>query len=141
MDIEPLIPLLIFLGTWIIVTIPVYISARILTIGNVGFGRAMLATFVGPLMFITVFFISLILLGSAISNLLTIAIALILSIIAWLGTFKVIFNTTWLRSIAIVIIALIIFIITVFIIGLILLFLFPTIPKDMLPIPIHQISV
>ncbi len=141
MAMESILPIVIFLGGWVIVSIPVYISARILTVGRVGFGRAMLATFVGPLMFIVVFFVSFVLLGSASNDPSIIGIAFILSIIAWLATFKVIFNTGWLRTIGIVIIAVIIFIIVAIILGLIMLFFFPDMPRDILPIQPPQISV
>ncbi|GIU71926.1 MAG: hypothetical protein KatS3mg003_1405 [Candidatus Nitrosocaldaceae archaeon] len=137
---EPIIVgILSLIGLWVIVSIPVYISARSLTSGRVGFGRAMCATLLGPLVYASVFFISNIILNMTINNPSFMIIAFILSIIAWLGTFKVIFKTGWLTTIGIVVLAIIVFVIGAIIFSLLLFAIMPDMPNNILPAP--QISV
>ena len=137
---ESIIPLIIsFIGLWVIVSLPVYISAKSLTAGRVGFGQAMGATLLGPLTYASVFFISSIILNLAINDPSFMFIAFILSVLAWLGTFKIIFKTGWVVTIGIVVLAIIVFVIGAVGIGLLLITITPDIPSNILPAP--QISV
>jgi hypothetical protein len=55
------------LVVWIIVSIPVWIAAKIFTLGRVKFSRAMLVTALGPIIYAIVFFISAALLTAIVS--------------------------------------------------------------------------
>src|ERR671924_2346342 len=84
---------------WIIVSIPVWIAAKILTLGRVKFSRAMLVTAVGPIIYAIVFFISATVLAAAIGDsTLPVIIGFIIAFIAWIGVFKKGFDTGWLRA-------------------------------------------
>ena len=137
---EFIIPLVLSLiGLWVITSLPVYISARSLTRNRVGFGQAMGATLLGPLAYASVFFISNIILNLTISDPSFMLLAFILSVLAWLATFKVIFRTGWLVTIGIVVLAIIVFVIGAVVLGFIFFTLMPDMPSNILPAP--QISV
>ena len=139
-----------FLILWAIVSIPVWISARILGAKEAKFGRAMLVTAAGPIAYWIVFFIStrllesLFLLGNnyyyysvASVNI----IGIIISIIVWIYIFKKGFETGWLRALAIAILAVVVFVIVGMIIFPIINQLVPYTPHTTItPIPFHQIS-
>jgi hypothetical protein len=97
---------------WIVVSIPVWISAKILTMGRARFTRAMLVTAVGPVIYAIVYFISTVLLTVTLGERLSIAtISFILAFIAWIGVFKWGFETGWLRALGIAILATVVFIV------------------------------
>jgi len=91
---------------WIIVSIPVWIAAKILTHGRARFTRAMLVTAVGPIVYAIVFFILAAVLSIAFgeSGWLMI-ISFVIAFIAWVGVFKEGFETGWLRALGIAILA------------------------------------
>ena len=114
---------------WIIVSIPAYIAGKIVTSGRSTFGEAMLATLLGPIVYIITLGIVDFLLGSIIGTGAYIW-ALIFAFIAWVGVYKVSFRTGWLAGLAIAILAIIVFAVMSIIIG----FLFGlTIPTRFFP--------
>ncbi len=95
---------------WVLVSIPVWIAAKIVTVGKARFTRAMLVTAVGPIVYAIVFFASSVLLEMTLSEKIFITtIAFILAFIAWIGIFKLGFETGWIRALAIAILATIVF--------------------------------
>ena len=105
---------------WILVSIPVWIAAKVLTLGKARFTRAMLVTAVGPIVVAIVFAIASFALSLAVGNRGTvISIAFILAFIAWIGVFKRGFETGWLRAFAIAVLATVAFVI----LGLLVTFL------------------
>lgn len=123
---------------WIIVSIPVWVAAKILTVGRVKFSRAMLVTAVGPLIYAIVFFISATVLSSAIGDLtLPIIIGFIIAFIAWIWVFKRGFLTGWIRALGIAILAIVIFAAIGVLIGLVIQAIVPGAPP-ITPIPLQQ---
>ncbi|MEO9320049.1 MAG: hypothetical protein ABI361_05195 [Nitrososphaera sp.] len=97
---------------WIIVSVPVYIAAKILTGGKARFTRAMLVTAIGPIVIAIVFIIAQLALELTIGQRpLVIGISFILAFIAWIGVFKKGFDTGWLRAFGIAVLASIVFIV------------------------------
>jgi hypothetical protein len=95
---------------WVLVSIPVWIAAKIVTVGKARFTRAMLVTAAGPMVYAIVFFASSIFLAMTLGEKIFIAtIAFILAFIAWIGIFKLGFETGWVRALAIAILATIVF--------------------------------
>jgi hypothetical protein len=95
---------------WVLVSIPVWIAAKIVTVGKARFTRAMLVTAAGPIVYAIVFFASSIFLAMTLGEKIFIAtIAFILAFIAWIGIFKLGFETGWIRALAIAILATIVF--------------------------------
>jgi hypothetical protein len=125
------------LVTWILVSIPVWMAAKILTLGRVKFTRAMLVTAVGPIIYAIVFFISSAVLSAALGgSSLPAIIGFLLAFIAWIGVFKISFATGWIRAFAIAILAVIIFAIIGIIISLIIHAIVPQAPPTITtPIP------
>lgn len=129
-----LIPALIAL--WIIVSIPVYISAKVLTGGRARFVQALGATLLGPLIYAGVFFATSVTLG-AIAGGLAMLPALLLSLIAWFWVYRASFKTGWLAAIGISILAVIVFFVAGLIISIVIALFFPGAPH-VLPTPLQQ---
>lgn len=97
---------------WIAVSIPVWIAAKVMTLGKARFTRAMLVTAVGPAIYAIVFFITSFVLSVAIGERFFVAaVSFILAFVAWIGVFKAGFETGWLRALGIAILATIVFVI------------------------------
>jgi hypothetical protein len=95
---------------WVLVSIPVWIAAKIVTVGKARFTRAMLVTAAGPIVYAIVFFASSAILTMTLGEKVFITtIAFILAFIAWIGIFKLGFETGWIRALAIAILATIVF--------------------------------
>ncbi len=109
---------------WVLVSIPVYLAARIVTSGESSLSDTMFATLFGSLAYVGTLFI----MGYALSPLLgseTYALALIIAFIAWLGVFKASFKTGWLNAIAIALIAILVFAAIAFLFGALLAVMVP----------------
>ena len=104
---------------WAIVSVPAWISAKILTSGRARFGRAMLVTAAGPIVYALVLVISTSFLSLAIRNRspIIVSIGLVLAFLAWIYVFKRGFETGWLRGAGIALLAIIVFVIIGIIIG------------------------
>lgn len=97
---------------WIVVSIPVYLAAKLVTLGKARFTRAMLVTAVGPVIYAIVFFLSNAALSATLGQqFLIAAISFILAFIAWIGVFKLGFETGWIRALGIAFLAVIVFVI------------------------------
>ena len=100
---------------WAIISVPVWISAKILTSGRARFGRAMLVTVIGPIVYALVLIISTSFVSPALGNRLSIIMLLgtVLAFLAWTYVFKKGFETGWIRAAAaaIAVLAIIVFVI------------------------------
>jgi hypothetical protein len=98
---------------WAIVSVPVWISAKILTSSRARFGRAMLVMAAGPIVYALVLIISTGFLSLAIGNRssLIVSIGLVLAFLAWIYVFKRGFETGWIRGAGIALLAIIVFVI------------------------------
>lgn len=124
---------------WIIVSIPVWVAARILAMGRVSFSRAMLVTALGPIVSAIVFFIFAALLTAIVGDpTLPVIIGLIVAFVAWIGVFKRGFHTGWIRALGIAILAIIVFAIIGLIISLLMQVIVPEAPP-ITPIPLQQV--
>ena len=130
------------LVVWIIVSIPVWIAAKILTAGRVKFTRAMLVTALGPIVYAIVFFLSAVLLAAVVQDpTVPVIIGFILAFIAWIGVFKKGFGTGWLRALGIAILAIIVFAVIGLIISFLIQLVVPSAPPitPIPPIPLEQV--
>ena len=100
---------------WIIVSLPVYVAAKIVKGSKATLGRAMLATLFGPIVFILVivFTSALLVELGIVFFFLPVAIAFI----AFLGVYKSVLKTGWLGAFGISIIATVILAIAVLILS------------------------
>ncbi|GBC72831.1 hypothetical protein HRbin04_00226 [archaeon HR04] len=120
-------------GLWAAVSIPVYISAKILTAGRVRLIHAMGATALGPIVYAGVVLVSVGLLGSILGAQASIP-AMILAFISWLWVYKSIFKTGWIRAFGIAVLAVIVFIALALIFSLAMSMIMPIVGEHM-PIP------
>ncbi len=116
---------------WIIVSIPVFISARIIVGRQASFGEAMLATLVGPIVFGIILTIGYVITQRVFSGLGI--IAFLLGFIAWIAVYKGVFRTGWIRAFGIALLAIIVALIVFVILALVGL-AFNDILKTFLPI-------
>jgi hypothetical protein len=137
-----------FIILWAIVSIPVWISARVLSAKQGKFSRAMLVTLAGPLTYMIVYFISTRLLTILLSlgnkyyySLSSVnMIGIVLALVGWIYVFKKGFATGWIRALCIAIVAVIVFVIMGIAIALILDQLLPHTSHTIFPpIPFQQI--
>jgi hypothetical protein len=137
-----MIAIISFFVLWAIVSIPVWISARVLDAKQRRFGRAMLVTIAGPITYTIVYFITTWLLTLLLSlvnkyyyflpSVNTVGIAL--GFVGWIFIFKKGFETGWLRAVGIFILAIIVFLIMEFILYLIMNQLVPSYsPNTIIP--------
>jgi len=133
-----ILSLTVVIVAWIILSIPVYISARVLTMGRIRFTTAMLASLIAPLLYFAIVIGSLLLIDRI--GIASILLALIVAPIAWLWVYKHMFNTGWLRALGITVLSFILFIVLAWIVSVILGIALPDvyIPNPT-PIPLHNI--
>ena len=127
---------------WIIVSIPVWIAAKILTRGRVKFSRAMLVTALGPIIYAIVFFLFAALLTAIVGDsTVPIITGFIVAFIAWIGVFKKGFDTGWLRALGIAILAIIVFAVIGLIISFLIQLIVPEAPPitPITPVPLQQV--
>jgi hypothetical protein len=130
--------LLGLLALWILVSIPVWIAAKVLTLGRAKFTRAMLVTAVGPIVYAAVFLVSTIALSVAFGQSSWLSVlAFVIAFVAWIGVFKKGFDTGWLRALGIAILATIVFVIIGIVITLVIWTVVPGAPP-ISPIPLQQ---
>ncbi|MFQ5997934.1 MAG: hypothetical protein ACE5KO_01360 [Candidatus Bathyarchaeia archaeon] len=101
---------------WIVATIPVWIAAKVVTGGRANFGRALIATLVGPIVYGFVLLIALPIM-IAVGGPLAVSVAAFFAFIALLAVYKSVFSTGWLGSFAIAVLAVIILLSLVFLVG------------------------
>lgn len=112
---------------WVIVSIPVYLAGKIATGGKSTLGEAMVATVLGPIVYVIVlvgadFFLAEILRGGAC------VLGYVLAFMAWIWVYKRTFRTGWLGGLAIAILAAVVFAIFSIIVGAIFGIIAPTSP-------------
>jgi hypothetical protein len=119
---------------WIIVSIPAWIAGKLVTKGKATFGKAMLATLLGPIVYVIALVVLDLLLGGVFGSIGYI-VAFVLAFVAWVWVYKSIFNTGWLGGLAIAILAIIVFIVLLIIIGILLVGIMP----NLLPSTLTQL--
>ncbi len=101
---------------WIVISIPAWLAGKAITGGKSTFGDAMVATLVGPIVYIVVLIAVDFFLGALIGSGAFI-IALILAFIAWIWVYKSSFGTGWLGGLGIAILAVVVFAVMSVILG------------------------
>lgn len=92
---------------WIVLSIPLYLAAKVVSGKHATFGRALLASLVGPVIEYLFLFIFILFLTPFI-GLLSVPISLLLAIIILIYVYASIFHTSWLGGLGIAIISFII---------------------------------
>jgi hypothetical protein len=92
---------------WAIVSIPVYIAAR-LVMPEASFQDSLVATIFGPIIYVITLFGAYYFLGAVIGSQ-GYMWALVIAFIGWVFIFKVSFRTGWLRALVVALIAILVF--------------------------------
>jgi hypothetical protein len=82
---------------WVATSIPVYIGGKFVRGKAATFGEAISATLLGTLVYLVIFYMTSIILGTN--------IGFILAFIAWLAIYRNAFDTGWLNALGIVIVS------------------------------------
>jgi hypothetical protein len=101
---------------WVVISIPAWLAGKAVTGGKSTFGDAMVATLVGPIVYIVILVVVDFFLGALIGSAAFI-IALILAFIAWIWVYKESFDTSWLGGLGIAVLAVIILAVASVILG------------------------
>jgi len=101
---------------WMVISIPAWLAGKAITGGRSSFGDAMVATLVGPIVYLVILVAVDFFLGALIGSGAFI-IALILAFIAWIWVYKSSFGTGWLGGLGIAILSVIIFAVISVILG------------------------
>ena len=101
---------------WVIISIPVYLAGKVVTGGEATFGGAMMATLLGPIVYVIVLVGVDFFLGSIIGTTANVW-GYILAFIAWIAVYKSSFETEWLQAIAIALLAVVMFIVLTIVVG------------------------
>lgn len=121
MDIVQLIiAIIVLLIGWVIVSIPLWLAAKVLTEGRATMGAAMLGMLLGGIVFVIVYAATYLVTNIFTSSSVAVLVASVLSFLAFLGLYKMLFNVGWLRALAIAILAVIFAVIILFVFGAIL---------------------
>jgi len=129
----------ILIGAWIILSIPVYISARLITMKRIAFTKAMLATLVAPLLYAIIAVGSLLLMDSI--GVIAIVLALIAAPMAWLWAYKSLFDTGWLRALGITILSVVLLVISIWLVSSLMSIILPGLPlQDISPMPLPPLQ-
>lgn len=115
-----IIAIIVLLVAWVIVSIPLWLAARVMTEGKATMGAAMLGMLLGGIVFVIVYAITYLATDIFTDSNIAVIVAVIISFLAFLGLYKMLFNAGWLRTLAIAILAIVFTVIILFIIGVIL---------------------
>jgi hypothetical protein len=116
--IPPLTVLILMLFiAWIFASIPVYIAARIIAGKKASMGKAMMATLIGPIVFTIVMVLLSVTLHLFLGGLASI-LAVALAFLAWLASYKAIFDVGWIGALSIAIISSIIFLVIIVVLSI-----------------------
>lgn len=102
---------------WVVVSIPVYAAGKLVTAGKADFGQAMGATLGGGVAYFLVLYGGTIVLSLLIGPA-ALAISFFLALVVWMAVYRASFDTGWLGTLAIVVMAwLVFFAIDAFLVG------------------------
>ena len=117
---ELIIAIIVLLIAWAILSIPLWLAAKVLTAGKATLGAAMIGMLLGGIVFVIVYAITYLVTDTFTSSSNAVILATIISFIAFLGLYKILFDVGWLKALAIAILAVVFTIIMMFIISAIL---------------------
>lgn len=88
---------------WVAVSVPVYVSAELITGGKADLGSAMGATLGGALVYFIVLYAAAFFLAPALGTL-GLLTSFVLAMIAWLAVYRSSFDTGWIGAVGIVVV-------------------------------------
>jgi hypothetical protein len=115
-----IIAIIVLLISWAILSIPLWLAAKVLTAGKATLGAAMIGMLLGGIVFLVVYAVTYLVTDIFTSSSNAVIVASIISFLAFLGLYKILFDVGWLKALAIAILAIIFTVIMYFIIAVIL---------------------
>ncbi len=115
-----IIAIIVLLIGWVIVSIPLWLAAKVLTGGQATMGGAMLGMLLGGIVFVIVYALTYLVTDTFTSSSTAVIVASIVSFLAFLGLYKILFNVGWLRALGIAILAIVFTVIILFLFGALL---------------------
>lgn len=121
MDITQLIIAIVALIIgWVIISIPLWLAAKVLTGGKATMGAAMLGMLLGGIVFVLVYAATFLVTNTFTSSGIAVIASAFVSFLAFLGLFKMLFHVGWLKAFAIAVVAVIFAMIILFVLAVIL---------------------
>ena len=111
--------MVVLLVVWVLVSLPLFLAARVVTSGKATLGAAMLGTLLGTMVFFLVYYLGSVGTDLVAGGYVPFLVGLVLGFLAFLGFYKILFLTTWRRAFLIALLAVAITIAMVAIISLI----------------------
>ena len=118
--VQLIIAIIVLLIGWVIISIPLWLAAKVLTEGRATMGAAMLGMLLGGIVFVIVYAATYLLTNIFTSSSIAVIVASFVSFLAFLGLYKILFDVGWLRALAIAILAVIFAVLILFVFGAIL---------------------
>ncbi len=104
---------------WVIISIPAWVAGKAVTGGRATFGDAMLATLIGPVVYVVVLVAVDFFLG-AVLGMSASFWAYLLAFLGWVAVYKSSFETGWLQGAAIALLSVLVFVMLSLVAGLLL---------------------
>jgi hypothetical protein len=115
-----IIAIIVLLISWAILSIPLWLAAKVLTAGKATLGAAMIGMLLGGIVFLVVYAVTYLVTDTLTSSSNAVIVASMISFLAFLGLYKILFDVGWLKALAIAILAIIFTVIMYLIIAAIL---------------------
>ncbi len=94
---------------WAVISVPAWVAGKAVTGGTATFGDAMLATLVGPVVYVVVLFLADFFLGP-VAGAWASALAYAFAFVGWVGVYRWSFETGWLQGAAIALLSVLLFV-------------------------------
>ncbi len=114
------IAIIVLVIGWMIVSVPLWLAARLVTHRKVSLFSAMLGMLLGGLVFFTVYSLTFIITNVFVQSIWAIALSAVFAFLAFLAIFKALFKTNWIGALGIAIVAVILAIIILLVLGAVL---------------------
>jgi hypothetical protein len=102
-----IIAIIVLLISWAILSIPLWLAAKVLTAGKATLGTAMIGMLLGGIVFLVVYAVTYLVTDTLTSSSNAVIVASMISFLAFLGLYKILFDVGWLKALAIAILAII----------------------------------
>ncbi len=118
--VQLIIAIVVLIIGWVIISIPLWLAAKVWTGGQATMGQAMLGMLLGGIVFALVYVGTYLLTNIITSSSIAVIVAGIVAFLAFLGLYKMLFNVGWLKALGIAILAVIFAVVILLIMAVIL---------------------
>ncbi len=118
--VQLIIAIVVLIIGWVIISIPLWLAAKVWTGGQATMGEAMLGMLLGGIVFALVYAGTFLLTNIITSSGIALIVAAIVAFLAFLGLYKMLFDVGWLKALGIAILAVIFAVVILLIMSVVL---------------------